>query len=291
MIISNGQRKDKLESRVKSKTLDNIFYTVVKEGTNCSAFKARTILENARRIYHVGDHQEERNLKPGQLKIIGVDAREPAGKPLVECQKKEAIVTLDAGEEDYNLRFSHSGIEDQGVSTLRRFRLARITREACDQGVLLTQEDLAFRYLNCSVSTIRRDVRLFLKLGITIATRGQQKDIGRSTTHRVEAVKRFILGKPVTVICREIFHSPTSVERYITTFSRVVFLQKRGFTAQEIAFIIKASVKLIEDYILLFHQLNTKTYRSKLDEIAHLSSPFFEGEVAVKKKRTEREVK
>ena len=27
MIIGNGQRKDKLESRVKSKTLDNIFYT------------------------------------------------------------------------------------------------------------------------------------------------------------------------------------------------------------------------------------------------------------------------
>jgi hypothetical protein len=88
MIISSGQRKDKLESRVTSKTLDNIFYTVVKEGTNCSAFEARTILENARRIYRLGDHQEERNLKPGQLKIIGVDAREPAGKPLVECQKK-----------------------------------------------------------------------------------------------------------------------------------------------------------------------------------------------------------
>jgi hypothetical protein len=288
MIISSGQRKDKLESRIKIKTLDNIFYTVIKEGTNCSTFEARTILENARRIYRLGDYQEERSLKPGQLKIIGVDAREPAGKPLAECQKKEAIVTLDAGEEDYNLRFSHPEAEDQGVSAMRRFRLARITQEASDQGALLTQEDLAFRYLNCSVSTIRRDVRLFRKLDITIPTRGQQKDIGRGTTHRVEAVKRFVLGKPVTAICRDIFHSPASVERYITTFSRVVFLQKRGFTGQEIAFIIKVSVKLVEDYILLFNQLDTKAYKSKLDEIAHLAAPLFEGDVAVKKNERKR---
>jgi len=288
MIISGEQRKDKLESRVKNKTLDNIFYTVIKEGTNCSAFEARTILDNARRIYCLGDDQEERNLKPGQLKIIGLDAKEPAGKPLAECQKKEAIVTLDAGEEDYALRFNPPGAEDKGVSAVRRFRLARMTQEAYDQGVLLTQEDLAFRYLNCSISTIRRDVRVFRKLGITIPTRGQQKDIGRGTTHRVEAVKRFVLGKPVTTICRDIFHSPTSVERYITTFSRVAFLQMRGFSVQEIAFIIKASVKLVEEYLLLFDQLNTKTYKSKLDEIAQLSFPFFEGAVEGKKKAGER---
>jgi len=104
----------------------------------------------------------------------------------------------------------------------------------------------------------------------------------------VEAVKRFVLGKPVTAICRDIFHSPASVERYITTFSRVVFLQKRGFTGQEIAFIIKASVKLVEDYILLLNQLDTKAYKSKLDEIAHLAAPFFEGDVAVKKNERER---
>lgn len=283
MIISNEQRKDKLENRVKIKTLDNIFYTVIKEGTNCSAFEARTILENARRIYRLGDYPEEKGLKPGQLKVIGIDSKEPAGRPLSACQKKEAIVTLDAGEEDYSLRFSPQGSEDQGVSAVRRFRLARIAQEACDQGVLLTQEDLAFRYLNCSISTIRRDVRLFRKLGITIPTRGQQKDIGRGTTHRVEAVKRFVLGKPITTISRDIFHSPPSVERYITTFSRVVFLQKRGFAAQEIAFIIKASVKLVEDYIALFQQLNTDPYKNKLDEIAHLSTPFFEGEIAIKK--------
>jgi hypothetical protein len=147
---------------------------------------------------------------------------------------------------------------------------------------------LAFRYLNCSVSTIRGDVRVFRKLGISIPTRGQQKDIGRGTTHRLEAVKRFVLGKPITAICREIFHSPTSVERYITTFSRVTFLQKRGFSAQEMAFILKASVKLVEDYLLLFDQLNTKIHQSKLDEIAHLASPFFEGAVEGKKKAEER---
>ncbi len=273
-----------LEDRLKVKTLDNIFYTIVKDGTNCSSFEARTILENARRIYRLDESRKEYGLKPGQLKVIGIAAQEPAGKPLSDCKKKEAIVTLDAGSEDHNVRFSDYWSNEQGVAALRRFRLARITQEACDQGVLLTQEDLAFRYLNCSVSTIRRDVRIFRELSIAIPTRGQQKDIGRGTTHRVEAVKRFIFGKPITVICREIFHSPTSVERYITTFSRVLFLLKRGFRSQDIAFAIKVSLRLVEDYIRLFNEINTDVHKDKLDEIANLSNPFFEGEIGGEKK-------
>jgi hypothetical protein len=278
VIQSNEQIRNNLETRLNVKTLDDMFYTLVKDGTNCSVFESKAILENARRIYRLGEYENESGLKPGQLKIIGIEAREPAGKPLSECKKKEAIVTLDAGEEDHKVRFSNYYSEEQGVAALRRFRLVRITQEACDQGVLLTQEDLAFRYFNCSVSTIRRDVRLFRNLGIFIPTRGQQKDIGRGTTHRVEAVKRFIPGKPVSTISREIFHSPIAVERYITTFSRVIFLLQRGFSSEDIAFAIKASVRLVEDYIGLFHKYNTETYKEKLDEIAQISDPFFDGE-------------
>ncbi len=287
MIINNEQVKNKLEQRLKVKTLDDMFYGIIKNGTNCSDFESKAILENARRIYHLNNYQQERGLAPGQLKIIGIDAREPAGKPLSECQKKEAIVTLDAGDEDQKVRFSKDYSKEQGVSALRRFRLVRITQESCDQGALLTQEDIAFRYLNCSVSSIRRDVQLFRKLGISIPTRGQQKDIGRGTTHRVEAVKRFLLGKTVTTIAREIFHSPGAVERYIFTFSRIIFLLKRGFASQDIAFTIKASVKLVEDYIGLFNQFNTDVHKSKMDEIAHLSNSLFEGEIEVKKNRWE----
>jgi hypothetical protein len=37
MIISREQRKDRLENRIRIKTLCNIFYTVIKERTNYSA--------------------------------------------------------------------------------------------------------------------------------------------------------------------------------------------------------------------------------------------------------------
>jgi hypothetical protein len=69
MIINSEQRKDKLERRVKVKTLDNIFYTVIKEGTNCLAFEARTILENARRMNRLGDYQARgKKFKTGPIK-------------------------------------------------------------------------------------------------------------------------------------------------------------------------------------------------------------------------------
>ena len=90
------------------------------------------------------------------------------------------------------------------------------------------------------------------------------------------------------MICREIFHSPTSVERYITTFSRVIFLLKREFSPEDISFAIKISLRLAEDYIRLFNELNTATYKDKLDEIADLSNPFFDGEIGEKKKSKKR---
>ncbi|MHC1567972.1 MAG: DUF1670 domain-containing protein, partial [Candidatus Syntropharchaeia archaeon] len=61
-----------------------------------------------------------------------------------------------------------------GLAALRQARLARVTHEAWDQGVSLTQEDIA------------------AKRGVIVPTRGQQKDIGPGVSHKVEAVRLFM---------------------------------------------------------------------------------------------------
>ena len=129
MINTSEQIRNNLEIRLKAKTLDDMFYTVIKDGTNCSAFESRAILENARSIYRLSEYENAFGLKPGQLKVIGIDCKEPAGKPLSQCKKKEAIVTLDAGDEDHKVRFSSCHSEEQGVSALRRFRLPALHKK------------------------------------------------------------------------------------------------------------------------------------------------------------------
>jgi hypothetical protein len=38
------------------------------------------------------------------MMVVGVSLTEPPGRPLSECQLKEAIVTFDAGEDDAKIR-------------------------------------------------------------------------------------------------------------------------------------------------------------------------------------------
>ena len=63
-----------------------------------------------------------------------------------------------------------------------------------DQGAYLTQEDLS-KILGSDVRTIRRDIYELKKQDIIVPTRGQQKDIGPTITHREKAVKLFLEGK------------------------------------------------------------------------------------------------
>lgn len=39
-----------------------------------------------------------------QLRVLEIAGSEPAGKPLTECEMKTAVVTLDAGKEDEEIR-------------------------------------------------------------------------------------------------------------------------------------------------------------------------------------------
>ena len=65
--------------------------------------------------------------------------------------------------------------------------------------VSLTQEDIAAKLLNCSVRTVRRDIKALAKRGVIVPTRGQQKDIGPGVSHKVEAVRLFMERRTYTM--------------------------------------------------------------------------------------------
>jgi diguanylate cyclase (GGDEF)-like protein len=166
--------------------------------------------------------RQDRGLGVGRLRITGVLASEPAGKSLRDCEYGECLVTYDAGGEDQEVRRRF------GVTGLRRLKLLRIATEAHEQGIDLTQEDLAYRILNCGLKTIKRDIAYFRKQGLFLPTRGQQKDIGPVLAHQVEAVRLSIEGKAPWDIARKILHPPRAISRYLGTFARAVTLADSG---------------------------------------------------------------
>jgi len=65
-----------------------------------------------------------------------------------------------------------------GLAGLRRHRLTRLSRQAYDQGDLLSFEDLAM-LLTTNPATIRREVQHFRQQGLFIMTRGTNMIIRR----------------------------------------------------------------------------------------------------------------
>jgi hypothetical protein len=262
MITDHEEIRKASFRRVSLKTLDHLFLSQVEQGANCPPFVSSAILDVAKRVYQLHSSTEsQQHLKPGQYRVIGILSSEPAGKALEDCRKGQAVVTLDAGQEDRQIRARF------GIVALRRARLLRICVEAREQGIHLSQEDMAYNIFNCSLRTVARDVRYWRQKGIFVPTRGQQKDIGPGLSHKVMAVKLYLDRHHPVEIARRLYHSLQAVERYTECFARVITLREQGLNLKEIAFVVQISESLSQQYLDLYRQYNTAEYRKRLDEI------------------------
>jgi len=149
--------------RLNAKTLDQMFVNMVEQGYECPPFVSNAILETAKSVF-VPEQSNPNVMNVGQLRVLGIAVSEPAGNPLSRCEMKTAVVTLDAGKEDEEIRSKY------GLAALRQVRIARVTHEAWDQGATLTQEDVASKLLNCGVRTVRRDIKALAKRGVIVPT-------------------------------------------------------------------------------------------------------------------------
>jgi hypothetical protein len=250
------------QGRLDAKTLDSMFRRRIEEGANCSPFVSQAILAIAKELFGLSPNEADHQLGLGQIKLLVVEASEPAGKPLGQCQKTTVCLTLDDAQEDFQVRMQH------GVDGLRRARILRVTAEAREQNGLLSYEDLAFRLFNCGVRTIVRDVGALRKRGIEVPSRGQQQDIGPGQTHRVQAVRLYLEGLEANEIARRLYHTLGSIENYVTTFARVAFLADKGYGDDEIAFVMRRSSPLVAAYRKLLAEFQGKRgARRRLAEV------------------------
>jgi hypothetical protein len=268
MIRTEALNEQMRQQRCQAKTLDNLFRRRIEAGANCAPFVSAAILQTAKEVFPLEPDATDSQLGLGQIKLLVVAATEPAGKSMELCQKVTVRLTLDAGQDDFEVRIQ------RGVVGLRRARLLRLAVEAREQGGLLSYEDLGYRLLNCGLRTIVRDVRSLRRAGIEVPTRGQQQDIGPGQTHRVQAVRLFLQGMEPNEIAYRIYHSLSSIENYLTTFARVVFLANKKYGDDEIAFIIQRSTALVAAYRCLFHEVDHQpAAQARLREICARVEP------------------
>jgi DNA-binding Lrp family transcriptional regulator len=257
--------KATIEERLAHKTPEAAFLHVLQDEFNFSQRVSHELLDTAQTML-VGDTPAA-TVRPGQVRLVVASLKAPFGPPLAETDKVEVTLTVDTGAEDAAVKVQ-VGLEGQ-----RRGRILRLTEEALDQGGVLTQEDLA-RVLGVEPRTIRRDVQSLKAEGHLVHTRGQVKGVGRGQTHKVRIIELWLERAGYDQIARRMYHSPQSIQRYVSLFLRVVLLHRQGTPVKEIAFLTQTSARLVEDYQAVYQAALAVPHRhEKLEEdVARVSA-------------------
>jgi hypothetical protein len=263
------QAKTERQQRLAQKHLEQLALRQLREDFECSPFESRAILAALRTTFELSWESPER-LKPGQLCVLAVEADEPAGKPLSECRFKPILLTLHHAE-DEALRQQLGG--RRVIPELRRRKVQRLAAEALAQGTCLTVEDLANTIFNCGERTVEHDLRCLRAKGIQVPLRGQQADIGRSVSHKVQAIQLALQRKLPTEIARRLHHSLEAVERYLRDFAAIAQLLAEGWPVETISFVRRVSLGLVREYETLYHQAETPAQRQALADMIRQWAP------------------
>lgn len=209
------------------------------------------------------------DLKSGQICYEAVAESEPAGKHIALAKKVSCRLTLNDPLSDYGVLAQH------GLAGLRRHRLLRITREALDQGAVLSYEDLAV-ILTTSPATVRRDTRHLRRQGKLVVTRGWKQDMGPGTSHKTQIIEMYLKGYTFTEIEQRTNHSEKSVARYLRDFTQVVVLHKQSFSPAQIRQVTGLSQRIVDEYLDLFNYYNKSNLpagKAGSERLEHLLEP------------------
>jgi len=258
-MINNSSHKK--WSRLEAKSLDNQFMNDIQSGMNCSPFESQAILAAVHRVY--GDFFNcSKEVALGQAKFIVISAEDSPSASLKEASKVSVVLTLNKDEEDLPIK------KKGGTVALRQHRLLRICNEAFMQGGLLTVEDIANRIFCCGERTIIGDLLTLRKNEIFIPLRSTIKDMGRTLSHRPMIIKKWVQGAQYSDIKRMTNHSIDAISNYVSKFKQVVALHNDGYDPQTIAFLVKISVRLAEEYIDIYQHIEiVPSRKEELDNL------------------------
>jgi len=201
------------------------------------------------------------NLEVGQTLWFAVhmDEKPGPGKTLSKMKVVPAILSI-THEEDKQMRIN--GYSHQEI---RRYRVARLLKEAYAQKGVLTQADVA-ELIGVSAGTIGKDIKAYqTEQGVILPYRRTVHDIGPSLTHKKVIIEKFLQGIPTPDISRMTQHTEEACDRYIKAFKKVRMLYGK-MKPLEIVRIIGMSERLVNEYIALID-----AQRSITEEGTHVS--------------------
>lgn len=244
-------------NRLIEKTALHTIQVELQQGYNLSPVEAMVL---ARRLQQLVDEQTGFARQQGQITYQAIDINEPPGKPLRQCRKVPVHLTLIA-EGDAQLWAK------EGPIALRRVRVHRLVYEANMQGGALSQEDLAC-LLSISLKSIKRIFAYFREQDERLPSRGEIQDMGRGVSHKIPIIRKYVQDLSFSRISQHLGkHGISSMVRYLNHFALVMVLEDRGLTPAQMQSIIRISENLIEQYRVLYVELNIPEHQRTLERL------------------------
>jgi len=259
--------------RLESKNARNAIVQKLAEDFNLTPIIAEAYYQQVSRYFEAHANIA---LSSGEIAYEAVADDEPAGKPIRVARKVTVRLRLYDFNSDFDVLASY------GLAGLRRHRMARITRQASDQGALLSYEDLAM-LLTTSPATVKRDIYYLRHEGMFIMTRGTKHDMGPGLSHKTIIIDLYFKQYTFTEIEQKTNHSETSVKRYLADFVQVATLFRQGFSPNQIRLISQKSDRLVREYLQLYELYISQNNPRLLD----LITPQTPGPEAGKKSGTQ----
>jgi len=188
-------------------------------------------------------------LDVGQTLWFAVDKDEKPGPAKTLAKMRITPVVLSVThDEDKVMRANGCSHKE-----VRRFKVARILKEAYSQNGVLSQSDVS-ELLGVSAGTIGKDIREYQdENAVILPYRGTIHDIGPSLTHKKVIISLFLQNIPTPDISRKTCHTEEACDRYIKAFKRVKTLYGR-MSPLEISRTLEMSERLVNEYIALIEE-------------------------------------
>lgn len=187
----------------------------------------------------------------------------PGRNKTIENTKMVPVILSIASIDDLKLR-----LDGYSAKEIRRFKVARLLKEAYGQNGVLNQADVS-QLIGVSSGTISKDIREYqLEHNVVLPYRGTIHDMGPTLTHKKIIIRQFIRNVPTPEIARRTSHSEEACDRYIKSFKRVLKLYRDKFPVENIAAELDMSIGLVREYVAIIEEEASKKEEEKNDKPA-----------------------
>jgi len=189
---------------------------------------------------------ESSRLKPGQIVWNALDKRTRADSK--NRRYKPVILSLVTDDEVSMFETGSS------VSMIRKNVIARMIREAYQQGAVLSTRDLSLLLVSSAAYLSRLRIEYEKEHKTILPHTGVIHDMGTTLTHKHTIVyKHIVEKKDPSIVARETNHSQLAVDKYIKDFYRVKTLVNDKKDVEFIHHTTNMSRNVINQYLQIIN--------------------------------------